>query len=161
MSITKYTSRLGIIYKDAELRFSSVPLVLRLNPPPVESDKLVEEVVVFCEIVRMFNYFFKLPPPKPPGDTLGSVTSIRLHACAVRNDRVDEPHSQLGSQDITQPYQRLAFRITAARAAKRWPGDSGITVQDSGSRRRTRACPVTSSAQSRAFGSKSAPPKTV
>ena len=46
MSITKDPGALGIIYKDTDLWFASAPLVLRLYPFPVESDELVEEVVV-------------------------------------------------------------------------------------------------------------------
>ena len=60
MSITKYAGALGIIYEDAYLWLPSAPLVLRLYPLPVESDKLVEEVVVLRKIVRMLDYFFKL-----------------------------------------------------------------------------------------------------
>ena len=58
MSITKYAGALGIIYEDAYLWLPSAPLVLRLNPLPVESDELVKEVVVLRKIVRMLEYFF-------------------------------------------------------------------------------------------------------
>ena len=60
MSITKDPGTLGIIYHHPYLWFASAPLVLRLYPLPVKSDKLVEEVVVLRKIVRMLDYFFKL-----------------------------------------------------------------------------------------------------